>query len=170
MRNQRSSSFFLRVFVILSPILLFLVLRSRRPAPPALPAEPRAARIERQDQRQSPARREQQAGAIPTPRLAFPSREQLRREIQADPHTAPASLLRFAETLGNQEDEAKHFPQKRGAFLSELESCVHGSDSAQIQALCLGSAQVFAKLDPPLFSSRVARLKSQVTPEALKLP
>ncbi len=102
-------------------------------------------------------------------RLEPPRTEQVRREIENDPHRTPPSLLRFAERMGEKMDIARVEAVFARDFMGELENCVQSSEGAlSAKALCLRNAERLAGSHPQL-NPILERMRSRAPEEVRDL-
>ncbi len=103
--------------------------------------------------------------------LAIPSRDQLRKEIKANPHRTPQAVLEFASTLAPKMALALKSEGAGHRFFEELQRCVlsqaHQS-SAVIRAICLSNAGLLGKNYSSLQVSYQVLLE-KADPESVRL-
>lgn len=100
-----------------------------------------------------------------------PDLEEIRREVSADPHTLPHSLLSFSLSLGDRMKEARHSPETAKKFFAELSECVNSqklSGTRTLQAICLSNARRLTESVPELQVS-FKRLEESAPSEIQKL-
>jgi hypothetical protein len=97
-----------------------------------------------------------------------PSRARVRKEIEANPHEPPPSMIQFTLQLYNRRVQALKTETEAQQFFADLETCAMNKDSAfNAQGMCLLNAK-YLQDRYPVFGSRFTRLQSDATPEALK--
>jgi hypothetical protein len=107
----------------------------------------------------------------PPLREIMPSKEQLRREVEADPHETPRALLDFSVSLFDREVLGLQSEDKARALLSELETCTLGPEQKgmhSLQAICLMTARRLKNTYPGL-ASHYDQLEHQADPQAVRL-
>lgn len=104
-------------------------------------------------------------------RLAVPSRDQLRKEVKANPHRTPQSILEFASTLAPKMALALKSEGAGHKFFEELQRCVlnHAHQSSVvIRAICLSNAGLLGKNYSSLQVSYQVLLE-KADPESVRL-
>ena len=91
--------------------------------------------------------------------LVLPKLKTVRKEVEADPHGTPPSIIAFAEKLAPRMTAALASPQAAVEFFPQLEDCVHAPGTMpSVQALCAGNAQRLAQKYAPQLQGRYQRL------------
>jgi hypothetical protein len=96
--------------------------------------------------------------------------EEIVKEYQEDPHASPPSLIKFAEQMAMQIQEAKKSPEKVNAVFSQLENCVDESKGSvtSLRAYCLWNAERLMQAYPD-FYERYHSLQRRASDDVLIL-
>jgi hypothetical protein len=104
--------------------------------------------------------------------IVFPSAETLRKEAGDDPHSTPASLIRFSQELSTAIDAAMLSGTAAERFFTQMEKqCLSPSASIAVpaQTLCLSAAEDLSKKYPDILHARYEQVLTTAPPEAKKL-
>ncbi|MEO5969077.1 MAG: hypothetical protein ABIQ95_04050, partial [Bdellovibrionia bacterium] len=80
--------------------------------------------------------------------LAPPGLDQVRKEVQANPHLTPGSILEFASHLGSKMELALKSEEQGNLVFKELEDCTLNTidySPVSIRAVCLSNANVLGQ-------------------------
>lgn len=89
----------------------------------------------------------QNAQANPGSEPTLPSRRTLREEVERDPHSTPASLVRFSLELSEGLKSAVRSDSSAEKFFVLLANCVNSGDpemARATRAICLSQARILA--------------------------
>lgn len=109
-----------------------------------------------------------QASPQPKSRLSPPTSEEIRDEVENNPHRTPNVLIQFARSVAPRMKEAKNDAIKATELFNELESCVTFPGTASMQAYCLSNAKTLSQ-SHPMLSSRYSALENQASQDVKDL-
>lgn len=97
------------------------------------------------------------------------SQEQVRKEVQANPHGAPRSIIKFAETLGPMMEKALSNETDAKTLIAELQVCaLNEAADVTIRALCVSHAEKLSAPHPQL-KPQSDKIRSSVPSEILQM-
>ncbi len=80
-----------------------------------------------------------------------PELDVIRDEVEADPHSMPPSMLRFARNVGRRMEQALKSRENAASLFKELSGCASretGATAPSVKALCLSNAARLAEKYP----------------------
>lgn len=98
-----------------------------------------------------------------------PSRDEVRKEIAADPHVTPSSVTALAHHIGQQMEGIAKRPADAERLMSDIKVCLDAKDAiSSAQALCLSTAQHLGQIFPNL-QPRYEELQKSASPAVVKM-
>ncbi len=163
--------------IILAVGVAYFILHRSEPVPEAVPVS--AEEAVKPQAKSSPAAEPVKSAAVPeravksnepkSVREITPSREEMARQVEADPHVTPEALLKFSVSLSEKQEQALKSEETAKSFLSEMESCaLEQKGRYSIQALCLLNAKRMEKVYPSL-SGDYRRLEQLTDPKVVTI-
>jgi hypothetical protein len=102
-------------------------------------------------------------------RDSFPENDQLKAQIQRNPHSTPKALLSFAKQLGPLMEKALKNETDAKVLMSEFQACALDETVAVAgRALCVQDTEKLAELHPHM-KNKASELRSSVSPEVKKI-
>lgn len=102
-------------------------------------------------------------------RSSFPNKDEIKSEIDKNPHAPPRSLINFAEAMGPLVEKALQNSDDATLLFDELQKCTLDDSVAHTaRALCLSNAEKLAKVYP-LLSEKVTNMRALTPPEVTNL-
>jgi hypothetical protein len=104
-----------------------------------------------------------------------PGGTEFRKEVRSNPHSHPASMGRFAESLVFHVERGLSLKSYSANIFEFLEKCATGENgfgdetSHSVMAHCLVQAYKLADKYPDIFSEKLATLTARVHPNVLRL-
>ena len=102
-------------------------------------------------------------------RDSFPKNDQLKAQIQSNPHSTPKALLTFAKQIGPLMEKALKNETDAKVLMSEFQACALDETVAVAgRALCVQDTEKLAELHPHM-KNKASELRSSVSPEVKKI-
>lgn len=102
-------------------------------------------------------------------RDSFPNKQQVKNELNTNPHSPSPSLMSFAKKLGPAMEKAFKNESDANALTRELRDCaINDSVADAARALCVQDVEKLSGYHPDL-KTKAQELRSEVTPGVLKI-
>lgn len=102
-------------------------------------------------------------------RNSYPDRQEVKADVEKDPHSTPDSIVKFAKTMGPLMDKAYLSGDDAKVLINELHDCAVDNSVAQTaRALCVSNADKLGKAHPQI-KEKAAEIRASVSPDVKKL-
>ena len=106
---------------------------------------------------------------LKTFRSSYPYQQEVRADVEKNPHKTPDSIIKFARTMGPLMEKAYTSGDDANVLINELHDCALDDSVAQTaRALCVSNADKLAKTFPQM-KDKATEIRANVSPEVRKL-